>query len=89
MAESVTLFTAVAGVLVLRSRVHVNQSTRVHRTCIINPISYCVIIAAVFVRSAVRHPVEGVAIFVFNLVGTGVYKLRVLHAPASIEDRLE
>jgi hypothetical protein len=89
MAESVTLFAAVAGVLVLRSRAHVDTDPPTHRTWALNPIIYCTVIAAVFVRSAVKHPIEGIVIVIFNLIGTGVYKLRSLQRSVRIENGLD
>jgi hypothetical protein len=85
MAESVTLFVAVAGVLVLRERADVESSITTHRTWIINPLTYCTVIAAVFVRSAVKHPIEGVLIVIFNLVGMGVYRVRWCKEPVGME----
>jgi hypothetical protein len=86
MAESVVTFAAVAGVLVLRARGHVETGTRIHRTWIINPLIYCAVIAFVFVRSAVKHPVEGIVIVIFNLAGMVVYRLRLWERPLTMEN---
>jgi hypothetical protein len=77
MAESVTLFAAVAGVLVLRSRARaIDPGSSNNRTCALHALTYCAVIAVVVGRSAVKHPVQGVVIIIFNGVGIGVYQSR-------------
>lgn len=77
MAESIMLFAAVAGVLVLRRRArNIDPISLGYRTHVLNPIIYCVVSAVVVVRSVVRHPGQGVVIFIFNSVGLGVYRFK-------------
>lgn len=83
MAESLTLFAAVAGVLVLRLRPHSTNEglSNYPRMRIFNSIIYCTVIAVVIVQSAIEHPVQEVIIIAFHCVGMVVYKLGWLHKP--------
>jgi hypothetical protein len=79
MAEYVMCFAAVAGVLVLRVRsrsIEPGPGPPIYRTFILNPVLYCVLSVFVVARSAVKHPVQGLVIFVFNGIGVAVYKSR-------------
>ncbi|KAI9768621.1 MAG: hypothetical protein M1840_004818 [Geoglossum simile] len=89
MAEYVMLFSAVAGILVLRYRSRFAGSSCNpspidpiplihHRTYIINPLIYCIVSAFVIIRSAAKHPLMVIAIVVFYGVGLGVYRSRNL-----------
>jgi hypothetical protein len=89
MAEYAILFSAVAGILVLRYRTRFAKSSCDassvdsgplihHRTYIINPLVYCTVSAFVVVRSAAKHPFMVIVIVIFYGVGLGVYRLRRL-----------
>ena|SRR5579862_10051425 len=89
MAEHAMLFSAVAGILVLRYRARFAKSSwnassaepaplTHHRTYIINPLVYCTVSAFVVLRSAAKHSFMVIAIVIFYGVGLGVYRSRRL-----------
>lgn len=79
MAEAIILSATVAGVVVLRFRSHLDAHDArpsFYHTLITNPLIFCVVSAAIVVRSTIEHPIQGSIIATFYVCGYTAYKWR-------------